>query len=48
LQISFGKGGGERQFCFPTVVIDRPRAKDVVVLQRVTGRRLGIVNGVCL
>ena len=34
------------QFSLPAVVIDRPRAEDVVVLQRVAGGRLGIVDRV--
>ena len=37
---------GIRQFSLPSVVVDRPRTKDVVVLQCVTIRRLGVVNRV--
>src|ERR1035441_500818 len=37
---------GIGQFGLPSVVIDRPRAEDVVVLHGVTGGRLGVVNRV--
>jgi len=37
---------GIRQLGLPSVVVDRPRTKDVVVLQRVTSGCLGVVNRV--
>ena len=37
---------GIRQFSLPSVVVDRARAKDVVVLQRVTGGRFSVLDRV--
>src|SRR5882724_11420425 len=47
LGISSDKAAWVGQFSFPPIVIDRSRTKNVVILQRVTGRCFGIVYRVC-